>query len=342
MSNKLQHNRKSQIAESFVFVNEEWQKLRFAPAHSLVLRSATLPTDEGCTVYEEGDDFVVNEEGGAVRRTTGSRIPNWAEHGMYGLTTFDHNRFTDYSNKRFTVYGDYDYEEPSDVNDPIGYVSFNNGAPLTRVIEKLNKGEKVRYIVFGDSISCGGEASRDSLAYYSLFADALRALYPTAEIEVVNRSVGGEGSTGGLARLENDVITLRPDLISIGYGMNDQCRGESIRNGIPPGEFEENIREMVERIQVETMADTILITPCLSNPAWIHSSGDLAIYADILKRIGRELGVGVADVHELWQRELRAGKSHSSMLLNNINHPNDYGHRIYFEALRPFVATGAM
>ncbi|WP_409345849.1 SGNH/GDSL hydrolase family protein [Paenibacillus sp. MBLB4367] len=339
MSNKPQKNWKRQTAESFVFVNEEWQKLSFDPVRSLVLRSGTLPTDDGCTVYTEGEDYVVDKAGGAVRRTPGSRIPNWAEHAMCGLSTFDHSRFADYSNKRFTVFGDYDYQERSGANGSAGNEPYDCGVRLARTIGKLSRGERIRYVVFGDSISCGGEASRDALAYYNLFAEALRALFPAAEIEVVNRAVGGEGSTGALARLDNDVIALRPDLVSIGYGMNDQCRGESIRNGIPPREFEENIRRMVGAIEAGRTADTILITPCLSNPAWVHSSGDLAIYADILKRIGRELDVGVADVHELWQRELRAGKSHASLLLNNINHPNDYGHRIYFQAFRPFLTT---
>ncbi|HOJ11894.1 MAG TPA: hypothetical protein PK733_15070 [Clostridiales bacterium] len=36
--------------------------------------------------------------------------------------------------------------------------------------------------------------------------------------------------------------------------------------------------------------------------------------------------------------ELVAGKSHESLLLNNINHPNDYGHWLYFKALERLLS----
>jgi hypothetical protein len=39
----------------------------------------------------------------------------------------------------------------------------------------------------------------------------------------------------------------------------------------------------------------------------------------------------------LWQEELAAGKSHESLLLNNLNHPNDYGHEVYYKALKPYT-----
>ena len=330
-----------QTGESFVFVHEHWQKLRHAAVRNFRLRSGTLPTDDGHIEYVAGEDYDIDEAAGAVRRLPGSRIPNGAEHALYGATNFDHNRYADYSNKRFTVYGDYDYEESigddayAEGSDPSGV----GVARLDRTIGKLSRGEKVRYVVFGDSISCGGEASREAFGYANLFADELRTLYPNGEVEVVNKSVGGEASTGALARLDRDVIALNPDLVSIGYGMNDHCRmGEAVRNGVPPAVFERNIRDMIAAIGARTSAELVLITPCESNPLWMHSSGDLAVYADILKRIGRERGIAVADVHGLWLQELRAGKSHESLLLNNINHPNDYGHRIYFNAMRRLVA----
>jgi hypothetical protein len=43
-----------------------------------------------------------------------------------------------------------------------------------------------------------------------------------------------------------------------------------------------------------------------------------------------------ADVYHFWM-SLAARKKPEDLLANNINHPNDFGHWIYFEAL---LATG--
>lgn len=321
-----------QKGESVVLHNEESHKLRYCSIVRCVsVRSCTLSADDGNVEYVEGKDFVMDYAKGTITRTKGSRIPDWAEHVLFGVSNFNHNLYKDCSNRSYTIYMDYEYDKGA--NPPSETSSRIRQRTLQRTISKLAKQESVRYIVFGDSISAGGDASREEFAFYHRFADELRTTFNTSLLQVVNKAIGGEGSTTGLQRLEQDVIALKPDLVSIGYGMNDQCTmSEEIRNGIPPGLFESNIRQMVKDIQEKTDAEIILVTPCLSNPLWIHSSGDLAIYSDILVRLGDEFAVCVADVYSLWVQELKAGKTHESLLLNNINHPNDYGHWIYYQA----------
>jgi len=329
--------KKLQVGESVVFVGHTPQKLRQGNVvRCLSVRTGQGPDHPRDVAYTEHEDFVINHKAGTIARTENSSIPDWRRHVLYGKEGFDHQEYADCSNRKFTIYVDYEYiaaEEEAQADCTVTV-----GEQLQRVRTKLAVGESIRYVVFGDSISAGGDASRDEHAFYQLFAGELRKRFEGTELEVVNRAISGETSVDALKRLEADVIALRPDVVSIGYGMNDQCTmSEQIRNGVPPGEFEKNIRQMVNRIQEATEADIILVTPCESNPLWKHSSGDLAIYADILKRIGKECKVAVADAHRLWNEELRAGKTHESLLLNNINHPNDYGHRIYYEAFVPLI-----
>ncbi len=329
---------KRQLMETIVLVQEEGQQLRHSGIQpGAYVRSHAVSTDKGNVIYIENEDYVIDYKSGTISRTGRSRIPDWGNHPVYGVKGFDHRDYPDYSNRGYMIYIDYDYESEDEVNEGISVLASVN--TLDRLIRKLKAGQPLRYVVFGDSISTGGDASRDDFAFYSLFANDLRERYPEAELEVVNKALGGEGSTTALERLEQDVIALQPDLVSIGYGMNDQCTmGPDIRNGIPPGLFEENIRAMVQQIQRKTNADIILVTPCISNPHWKHSSGDLAIYTDILLRLSRELGTCVADVHALWIRELQAGKTHESLLLNNVNHPSDYGHAIYYKAFSHLIS----
>lgn len=326
-----------QHLETLVLVKQEASRLRHTGIQAgAYVRSHAYLTDVENKVYIENEDYIVDYEASTIRRTAHSRIPDWSNHPMYGITGFNHNDYPDYSNRLYTIYIDYEYTSEDEAPSGAGVPTQANA--LQRIHRKLEDKQPVRYVVFGDSISTGGESSRESLAYYSRFASALSERYPDSKIEVVNKSLGGEASTTARNRVEQDVIALQPDLVSIGYGMNDQCKmGPDIRNNVPPGTYEKNIRDMVQRIQQQTDADIILVTPCLSNPLWVHSSGDLAIYSDILLRLARELGTCVANVNELWLQELQEGKSHESLLLNNVNHPNDYGHGIYFRAFRHLI-----
>jgi lysophospholipase L1-like esterase len=320
-----------QTYEAVVLLDESTQHLRYPRIRkgSLSARSKTLPADAGCVVYSEGRDFSVDYDEGTIVRTAGSRMPDWTKHELFGHDDFDHRTCKEHGNGNYTVYVDYEHEAP-----PAGPASGPPGHRIVRTLEKLRKGESVRYVVFGDSISTGAEASRPGLAFHNLFADRIRSLVPGACIETVSKAIGGERCLEGIARLQCDVLDLHPDLVTITFGANDQCRLRTDKEcAVPPAEFRDKMRRIVESIRQETGADVVLITPLILNPAWMYTSGQVDAYAAILRDVAKDCGACVADLHALWRAELDAGKSYASLLMNNINHPNDYGHQLFAKAL---------
>jgi acyl-CoA thioesterase-1 len=316
--------------EAAVFRGTDASPLRYAlsPEHPILVRGPqTWPV-----VFQEGKDYIMDYGAGTIKRTAASRIPDWQEHPMFGLEAFDHREHQGYSNDRFTCMVEYTAlitENPS--------IS-RMASCLPRLYNKLIQRDPIHYVVYGDSISAGYDASRPELDYAERFAAALRMKHPGSKINIHRKAVGGESSRGGLRRLREDVLPLRPDLVTIGYGMNDQNRQADGSNAIPVGEFEQNILGMVGLIREQSEAEVLLITPCLPNPKWIFSSENVTEYAAAIRRIGREAEVPVADLQRLWEEELAAGKTHESLLLNNLNHPNDYGHSVYFSAMEPFTS----
>jgi acyl-CoA thioesterase-1 len=318
-----------QAYETVVLLGGQEERLRHPKIRkgSLSARSTTFATDDGCVSYVEGDDFVVDYGKGTIRRTHGSRMPDWTKHELYQKENFDHSLCKEYRNVNHTVYVDYEYE-------PSGRDGAPGGKRIARTLEKLRKGKAIRYVVFGDSISTGADASRPELAFHNLFADRMRSLVPGAKIEIINKAIGGERSLEGLARLQGDVLDLKPDLVTITFGANDQCKLRTDKEcHVPQAAFRANMRSIAERILRDTDADLVLITPLILNPAWMYTSGTIAGYAAILRDIARECGACVADLNALWQAAMDAGKSYQSLLMNNINHPNDYGHQLYADAL---------
>lgn len=327
-----------QLAEAFVFMGEEALPLRHPPINGVpvAVRNRSRSEHPDRTDYEEGTDYLVDYARGTIRRTKDSRIPDGTHHPMHGVIGFDHNLYPDYSNASYTVYVDYSTESATD-GEPLTVSDVERSGLLKRLVGKLAAGEEALYVVYGDSISTGGEASEESLAYFGRFADTLRGLYPQARIRIVNRSIGGEDTNGGASRVDNDVVPLQPDLVSIGYGMNDQNIHDDGSNTTTLEDFEKNLRYMIETIRKAGDTDLILVTPCEPNPNWQHTSGKTSRYADVIRGLGNEYGIGVADAHAEWTAELAAGKTPESLLLNNINHPNDYGHWIYSKAFSPML-----
>lgn len=97
--------------------------------------------------------------------------------------------------------------------------------------------ENPRILVMGDSISAGYGIQRDE-SWVNLLAESLAAAeYPH---EVINGSISGETTGGGLARLPQALDTHDPEVVVIELGGNDGLRG------YPTDRVRENLRQMVE------------------------------------------------------------------------------------------------
>ncbi|MBM7564094.1 SGNH/GDSL hydrolase family protein [Paenibacillus sacheonensis] len=332
--------KKVQEAESFVFASSERQRMRHVPLRSGGVR---MTAHAGGGKFEEGIDFEVDYDAGYIARTSASRIPDWSEHALSGVTAFDHTQYPSYTNRDYTVYATYQYEEAEealkavDVSDSESHAANGFGDlaadPLAGLREKLVRGGEIVYAVLGDSISAGGDAGEPALAFFGRLAAWIEETHPGCRVTIENRAIGGETSEGGAARVATDIVPLRPDLVTVGYGMNDQNKYEH-GNGVPLEDYKRNIRQMVDAISEAGDAAVILVTPCEPNPLWKHTSGQIGEYAEALRAIGRDRGIPVGDAHAAWMRALAAGKTPESLLLNNINHPNNYGHDLYFEAMK--------
>lgn len=211
---------------------------------------------------------------------------------------------------------------------------------VARTIAALRKSngmagsEGVRYVALGDSVTAGwlehGILDSDA-AYPALFRRRLASLYPYAMISVMNAGLGGENAAGAALRLERDVIRHDPHLVTICLGLNDARAGAA---GLEA--FRQNLQSLIERLQAETAADVLLITPNTRGDC-LQEDGTVTEYVRVIRAIAREKSVGLADVHALYQGALRSGISDPAALLSNrISHPTREGHHIFANALMAF------
>ena len=286
------------------------------------VRSTYDPAVAGSVVYEQGRDYTLDAERGSIARTKDSRIPDFGTNVLYGQKEFDHSKFPGYGNLPFFVYVDYTGEA-----DRLLSRSVPQADQLKKTHAKLTQGGPFKIVTFGDSISAGGEASTEALRFDHRYAQTLRIRFSKAEITVDNGATGGDSTVQGLERLEEKVLTRAPDLVLLGFGMNDHNVG-----GVPVESFENNLIHMVEQIRAHTGAEVILLSAFAPNPDWMHSSHRMAEYAAATQRAALRTQSAYADVFGVWEAAL-VRKDLPSLLANNINHPNDFGHWLYSLAL---------
>lgn len=314
-----------QAGESVILVGEEAANLAFAPLRSQPVKVRSTYRDglPQTVHYEPGRDYLLLKSG-QLRRTPDSRIPDFRTNVLYAKEDFNHTRFPGFGNGGFFAFVDYSHQQKW---SPVPPPSAPGASSLPNTRKKLRAGEKVRIVAYGDSITAGGDASTPGLIFWERWADALRAKYPSATIETVNGATGGDSTVQGLQRLPEKVLAQKPDVVLIGFGMNDHNRG-----GVPPAAFADNLRTMIDRVRADTGAEIVLFSAFPPNPKWHYSTHNMAAYAATTEAVAREKHCAFADVYHRWQ-EFAEKKKPEDLLGNNINHPNDFGHWIYFQAL---------
>lgn len=191
----------------------------------------------------------------------------------------------------------------------------------------------MRIVLIGDSITFGDNASD----YYSSWAGRLYSFMKSnykGTFEIINNGVEGETASEGFEGIEDSVIKYTPDIVYIGYGIND-CTKEA---GIYVNDiysFESNMEDLVKEIKGQTNAVIVfnLTTPviedlCNDDVVNIHNR-DIKAYNDVVKRICANMTLSFVDhFHILNNKEdLR-----SLIDIDGI-HPNDEGHKIIFESI---------
>lgn len=208
-----------------------------------------------------------------------------------------------------------------------GPVQNYQGQYLTNVLDKLENSQPVNMVVFGDSIATGCNASSKlgiapfQKDFSSLVVDRLNEEY-NADIQLINTSLGGSLSSWGAGTVETNVNQYNPDLVIIGFGMNDGSWK------IPATEYKNNIETIIQSIQAhDDTTDILVIATILANPDSIQNQIQYQ-YLQVLNELQTEYNVGVVDMTS-FSTYLLQTKNSLDLYANNINHPNDFLTRMY-------------
>lgn len=161
-------------------------------------------------------------------------------------------------------------------------------------------------------------------AYPHLLHQALKDRYPYAVMNVIVTAIGGENSEGGARRFEKDVLDLRPEILTIDYGLNDR--------GIGLARAEAAWRSMITNA-LQHDIKVILLTPTPDISANLNNPADpLNQHAEQIRRLAREYGIGLSDSQKQFQEAVAKGARLPDLMAQS-NHPNRKGHELVVAGL---------
>jgi len=288
---------------------------------SVRVRSTYLSSDSGSIVYKEGTDYTIDYRNGTIARTVNSRIPNYAKHTLFGKTDFDQNNFSSYSNIPYFIWVDYTTKKNDLLVGTTGQSNY-----LSEFKNKLLRGIPVNIVSYGNSIAAGGEASREELRYQNRWVDYLKQQYPTSTIKLEEASLPGYTTTEAILKWDATVGQKNPDLILLGWGMNEANVG-----GITTSEYKNNLIALAEKSKQNKNAEVIIYSCFRPNENWHYSSHSMKLYTQAAKEAAAAANCAYVDVYGVFEKVF-ARKDQPSLLANNINHPNNFGHWLYFKA----------
>ena len=306
-------------------------RLLFVPQAVPLLRKAT-----GDVSYEAGRDFMWSPGGREIVLTPQSRIPfrtqvllppgspdsiaasrDGKKHLLYGEGHFFHDQ---------QALASYEPAEPWS-----GPVPAADATGLARTLARLKARQPVKVVVLGDSISTGANASGvvgappGQMGYPELVVDGLSRRFG-GPVTLVNLSVGGMNAPWGVEQMPA-AIAEQPDLFLIAFGMNDAS------GRYPASKYRKDTARMADVMRAaRPECDVICVATMTANETWQHAAPALyPAYRDQLLAL-REPGLAVADVTAVWSWIVER-KKFLDLAGNGVNHPNDFGHRLYADVI---------
>lgn len=314
--------------ETLMFVGETEAPLLYTPERVISVRSFDLKTE-----YTPGEDYAVRD--GKIVLLPNTRIPSFSLEEYYPAEAVPGKSFPSLVEGRPYIF----FSEGSVVFERQIHVTYTHREAwsgflprrtekLGRFLEKAKRGEPVTVLFFGDSITTGlnssGKVECEPYAdtWTAMIIKKMRAYFQNDNIAYVNTAVAGKATPWAISVLEERAISVKPDLLFLGFGMNDCARSPEEEKGL----FEELLDKFTSACPD---CDVAVVSPMLPHFRLKKFWGNQPLFEAVFRELCAEREhvelIPVTSMH----KAVLEKKRYYDMTGNNVNHPNDFLARIY-------------
>lgn len=201
----------------------------------------------------------------------------------------------------------------------------------------VKSGEKIAFL--GDSITQGGwsnPAGYVKLVIAGLDANGIKA-------EPVPAGISGHKSDQMLARLDKDVLSKKPQWMTLSCGVNDVWHGP---RGVPlddamaksgtydekvalRGTYQKNIAAIIDQATSAGVKPVMLTATVIYENLASKENGLLAPYNDFLRQLAKQKKVPIADLYAMFEERIKAeNKPNEKVLTSDGVHMNTEGNKL--------------
>jgi lysophospholipase L1-like esterase len=167
----------------------------------------------------------------------------------------------------------------------------------------VKSGETIAFM--GDSIT---EAGNKPGGYVSLVMSALKS--QGLDVKHIPAGKSGHKSTDMLARLDNDVISKKPNWMALSCGVNDVWHfklvlGGRAFEGVGIDDYKKNITAIIDKARAAGIKVMVLTSTMIGEDQSKELNQMMIPYNDFLRQIAKEKGCLLADLNADMQAALK-------------------------------------
>ncbi len=199
---------------------------------------------------------------------------------------------------------------------------------LPRVARRIAADEPVTIVAFGSSTTVGYGTSSPAYTYPNRLADQLRRKFPTSDITIINRGMGGQDAPEMMKRFDAAVLAADPDLVIWQLGTNTVVKGNESDVAATAALLEDGIAQLQAR-----GVDVVLIDPQYV-PAVTAKTENASRMVKLLGDVARLKNISVFprfEVMRQWHEDEKL--PFDKFVIGDGLHMNDWGYACFAQLL---------
>ena len=190
--------------------------------------------------------------------------------------------------------------------------------------------KKTHVLFFGDSIT---QAGVNPGGYIDRIQKWLDSTGKAPDFQLTGAGIGGNKVYDLYLRLDDDVLSKKPDIVFVYVGVNDVWHKTTSGTGTDPDKFEKFYVALIKKMQAQNI-QVILCTPATIGERWDNSNqqdGDLNAYSKVIRKLAADMNCKLVDLRKVfidYNMKNNPQNIEKGILTTDRVHLNDAGNQL--------------